>query len=318
MSVQESTLITVFEMMIKRIDDLQDSINKMNTYLITDARYKTNNVLSGQIFNYPFEIHNFNLDKKQYAYIYIKFSNKTMNLYNLWWSIFDKSYDITNINHIQEQIRTILEELTIKCIGEKNRENILKYIENNEDNIKYITCSHYEIDTLFNNLPEFIINEYITKINNNKSFKSTYHQDYSASINFMSETDLFIDEIIRKVLEYTDKYGYKHTDIEYIKIVGIDYYIHDLLEFYNSRPENKIIQKNKLQEYIKNLTENEKKRLKNLLLTYSNYCPIILPFFENVNDTLFLLDLLDAEDNDLLNNLILIFQNANEQNQNNE
>lgn len=316
MSVSESTLITVFEMMIKRIDEMQDSINKMNTYLITDARYKTNNVLSGKIFNYPFEIHNFNLDKKQYAYIYIKFDSKTMNLYSLWWSIFDKSYDITILNHTQERIRSILEELTIKYIGEENRKNILKYIDNNEDNIKYITCTEYNIDTIYNNLPEFIINEYITKINKNKFFKSTYHQDYTLSINFISEANLFIDEIIQTVLNYTDQYGYKHSDIEYIKIVGIDCYIHDLLEFYNSRPENKIVQKNKLQEYITNLTENEKKRLKNLLLTYSNYCPIILPFFENVNDTVFLLDLLDAEDNALLNNLILIFQNANEQNQN--
>lgn len=316
MSVPESTLITVFEMMINRIDELQDSVNKMNTYLITDARYKTNNVLSGKIFNYPFEIHNFNLDKKQYAYIHIKFNNNVMNLYNLWWSIFDNSYDISNLNIMQEKIRIILEELTIKYIGEKNRANIKKYIDDNEDNIAYITCSYYDIDTLFNNLPEFIINEYITKINNNKFFKSTYHQDYSMSINFISDIDLFIDEIIKKVLEYTDQYGHKHNDIEYIKIVGIDYHVHELLELYNARPENKIIQKNKLQEYIKNLTENEKRKLKNLLLTYSNYCPIVLPFYENVNDTVFLLDLLDAEDNTLLNNLILIFQNANEQNQN--
>ena len=87
--LSENVLINVFEMLIDRLDNMNVNINKMNNYLINEARFKTNNIISGGIFNYPFEIQNYKFDKKNYAFVTIKLNDNLNHktLYDIVWSI---------------------------------------------------------------------------------------------------------------------------------------------------------------------------------------------------------------------------------------
>ena len=89
MVVSDSILIDVFEMLINRIDTMNDTVSKMSDYLVSDARFKTNNIISGKIFNYPFEIQNYKFDKKRFAFVSIKLKDKLSHktLYDIIWAV---------------------------------------------------------------------------------------------------------------------------------------------------------------------------------------------------------------------------------------
>lgn len=301
-SVSESVLIDVFDMLVKRIDQIQDTITKMNTYLVNEARFKTNNIISGSIFDYPFEIENYKFDKKRYAYVSLHFepSKEIVTLYDLLWSIWDENYIKVDLSYKQRKTRENLRQFLSERFDETTFESIEKGMKaylSDERNEHYMSCSTYDIDTLYDHLPEYIINEFITKNEKIPFFKSFNHIDNVLSINFAHpHKTMFVDELIHQVLKVLHEYGYKDSDIRTIKIVGVDFFLHSLLSYYdmNGDCSNKSEQRRQVAEYIGQLCHCTRDRIRNTLLEHGNENHN-LPFFSSVEDVAFLLDILETE-----------------------
>jgi hypothetical protein len=300
--VSESVLIDVFDMLIKRIDQIQDTITKMNTYLVNEARFKTNNIISGSIFDYPFEIENYKFDKKRYAYISIQFQpdRDVVTLYDLLWSVWDESYIKSELTYqqmkIRENLRQFLRELFDESMLEKIETGIKSYLSD-ERNEHYMSCNTYEIETLYDHLPEYIINEFITKKEKISFFKSFNHIDNVLSINFVHpHKTMFVDELIHQVLKVLHEYGYRDSDIQNVKIVGLDFFLHTLLSYYDMNGEcsSKSEQRRQVTEYVSQLCHCTRDRIRNTLLEHGNENHI-LPFFSSIEDVAFLLDVLESD-----------------------
>lgn len=311
-SVKESVLINVFEMFVKRLDEMQDSINKMNNYLINEARYKTNDIIAGSIFNYPFEIHNFNFDKKMYAYVYIKLNNNPsdVSLYDIWWSIFDNErISIDDWNDKRVSLKKNLDAFMLNHFGKERFDEMKKklklYIDDTDvkdEYQNYVTCKHYDIDTLYDYLPEYVINEFVTKQEKtNGNFKSFNHLNYCISINFANENkSMFIDELVDDLLVKLGRLGYKPNDFQYIKIVGTDYFMHNLLSFYdmNVPCTNKEKQQSQTKDYIEQLCHCTREKMRAQLVEYAMSKNADLPFFEDMEDFTFIMETLRYTDDD--------------------
>ncbi len=296
-TVKESVLINVFEMFVKRLDDLQDSINRMNNYLINEARFKTNDIISGSIFNYPFEIYNCKFDKKRYAYVYIKLLNKenSMTLYDIIWNIWDTNNQL-NLTPSQECQQKKLQEFMQKHFGEDKYKEIIEgiklYLTESESDDKYITCNYHNIDTIYEYLPEYIINLYMTQNENIQEFKSFNHLNYCIGINYVNENEIYVDELLKSILDILKKYNYSADNIEYVKVYGIDYNLHKLITFYDSNISTNKNKRILIAEYVDGLCYCIRDRIRETILDFLISKNTDLPFFEDLDEIAYLLDIL--------------------------
>jgi hypothetical protein len=300
--VSESTLIDVFDMLIKRLDTVQDTIAKMNAYLMNEARYKTNNIISGSIFDYPFEIHNYKFDKKRHAYIHITLNGNgdRTTLYDILWSIWDPSYTTGQLTRKQEKIKNNLREFMIALFGENTFESIVtnaqRFLQNDKEE-QYITCKYYNIDTLYDHLPEYILNEFMTKHEKLPGFKSFNHVDDILTVSYAHpHKNLFVDELLNVIIKHLSDYDYNVSDIQSVQIIGLDFFLQNLLCFYDMVGEcgDKAKQQAQAADYINQLCLCTRDRLRNLLLEHGSESPL-LPIFKNMEDVSFLLDMLEPE-----------------------
>ncbi len=293
--VKESVLINVFEMFIKRLDELQDSINRMNNYLINEARYKTNDIISGSVFNYPFEIYNYKFDRKKYAYVYIKLTNDMISLYDIIWNIWDNNLnDNVNYTNYVKLVQNNLEKFMHIHFGEERYKelvvNISKYLNEKEQDEKYISCEYNNIDSCYEYLPEYILNQYITT--NISNFKSFNHQNYCISINYVSENDLYVDELVGNVLLNLKQYGYKANNIEYIKVYGLDVNLHNLISCYDMNICDKNKRRDIIRDYLNGLCYCAKDKIRDTILDFLVSNNTDLPFFQDLDEVAYILDLL--------------------------
>lgn len=306
--VKESVLINVFEMFIKRLDELQDSVNRMNNYLINEARFKTNDVISGSVFNYPFEIHNYKFDKKMYAYVYIKLLNKegAVSLYDLWWNIWDPNHVpiifLTDKDKVQQKE---LNDFMLFHFGtdkyNKIKEGIQIYLNDKKsegDEDKFISCLYYDIDTLYEYLPEYVLNAYITINEKIQNFKSFNHLNYCIGINYVNDQAIYIDELIESVLTSLKKFGYKSNDIQCIKVFGLDNNLQKLLSFYDMSMSCNDIKKRRflVQEYVNNLCYCTRDKIRDSILDFLVSKNTELPFFDDIDEVAYILDILKIPD----------------------
>lgn len=296
MFVSENVLINVFDMLIERLDVMSDNINKMNTYLINEARYKTNNIISGGIFNYPFEIQNYKFDKKNYAFVTIKLNDNLEHktLYDIVWSILlNEKLDEYNEDKLQNTIIDFIKN----SLGIDFYNNILQGVKiyMDEEKEEYLSCKKYDLDTIYEYLPEFIINEFVTKNEKNQHFKSFNHVSYAINISFIHQNKtLYIDELLDIILSNLKQYGYNISDINTIKIVGLDYFMHNLITFYDINELNHELVKPKVSEYIKQLCPCICEKIRNNIMEHGRECKI-LPIFKNIEIISFLMDILSPE-----------------------
>lgn len=305
-TVSESVLINVFDMLVKRLDEMQDSISKMNTYIINEARNKTNDVIEGSIFNYPFEVHNHNFFKTMFAYVYIKLNNEKtdVSLYDIFWSLWEKDPHMMSDN--QQNIRNNIVKFMQETLGIEKYNEIKKGLDcyvsesdSEEDTEKFLCCSHYGIDTLYDYLPEYVLNEYIIKNETVKNFKSFNHTGYCISIRYASEYNnlLYVDQLIDDILVKLKKYGYKPNDIEYIKVVGLDTHMNNLLSFYDMNVPCSEVEKQrqKVENYINKLCNCSRERLIDTILECVTSKNLDLPIFNCIEDFEFIMDILRSD-----------------------
>jgi hypothetical protein len=295
--LNKNVMINVFEMLINRIDNMNDNINKINTYLVNEARFKTNNIIDGCIFNHPFEIQNYNFDKKNYAFITIKLNDKLNHrtLYDIIWSIL-LNEEITDYREakIQNSMIDFIKNSFGIDLYNKIVDGIKLYID--EENEDYLTCKKYDIDTTYEYLPEFIINEFVIKNDQNQYFKSFNHVSYGINISFINQNkSIYIDELIDLILLSLKQYGYNALDINNIKIVGLDYFMYNLISFYDINELNHDLIKPKVIDYIKQLCQCVKDKLRKTIMDHSRECKI-LPIFKNIEIIEFLMDILEPDD----------------------
>jgi hypothetical protein len=295
--LSETVLINVFDMLIDRLDTMNDNISKMSIYLINEARFKTNNTISGGIFNYPFEIHNYKFDKKNYAFVTIKLNNNLNHktLYDIVWCILtNEKLDDYNELKVQNSIINFIKSFFGINLYNKMIEGVKLYID--EEKEEYLTCKNYKLDTIYEYLPEFIINEFITKNEKIQYFKSFNHVSYAINISFIDQTKtLYIDELIDSILLNLKAYGYSASDINSIKIVGIDYFINNLISFYDMNEINYDVVKPKVIDYIKQLCPYSREKIRTILIKYDRDCQL-LPIFKNIENIKFLIDTLEQDE----------------------
>lgn len=293
--LNENVMINVFDMLIKRIDSLQDSVNKTNSYLLNEARYKTNNIICGSIFNYPFEIHNYKYDKKMYAYIQIKLhhNKNNMSLYDNWWDIWN-SEDLSKSNSMTQKLKIFMVDHFGNKMFNDIEQGIKDYFRLEDDT--FITCKYYGIDSLYDYLPEYILNIFMTNHEKIPGFKSFNHIEDTININFRTpHRALYIDELIDYTLARLECYGYKRCDIACMKIVGLDYAMHHLISFYDMNVEcvNKEKQENAVKEYIEKLCSCTRDKLRSTVIEHGAERPM-LPIFSNIDNAVFILNVLDS------------------------
>jgi len=298
MGVSDEVLIDVFEMLIKRIDTMNDTIEKMNDYLVSEARFKTNNIISGKIFNYPFEIQNYNFSKKRHAFISIKLKDKLhhKSLYDITWSLLmneelSEYTDTKNMELIKESIiNTLGEEALIKM-----QEGIKIYL--NEDKEEYLTCKKYNIDTIYEYLPEYLINNFIILRNENSYIKSFNHVSYNINISTETVENLYIDDVIELILNSLQPYSYNANDIQEVKIVGMNSITHEFIKNYYMNELNLDLIKEKMKDYINKKCYCIKEQIKVHIIEYIKSGCQIIPILSNIDMIKFILALLeDTED----------------------
>lgn len=304
--VSESVLINVFEMLVKRLDEMQDSICKMNTYIVNEARNKTNDVIEGSIFNYPFEVHNHNFCRTMFAYVYIKLNNKRkdVSLYDIFWSFWENDrISIDKMSGHQQNLRNKIGNFMKETLGiekyneiKQGLEHYVSDTDSEEDNEKYLCCSYYGIDTLYDYLPEYILNEFMIRNEHVQNFKSFNHTGYCMSIRYASEYNnlLYVDQLIDDIIVKLKKYGYQPGDFEYIKVVGLDTHMHNLLSFYDMNVPCSEVEKQRQQveEYVDKLCNCTRERLIDTILEYVTTKNLDIPIFNNIEDFEFIMELL--------------------------
>lgn len=295
MGVSDEVLIDVFEMLIKRIDTMNDTIEKMNDYLVSEARFKTNNIISGKIFNYPFEIQNYNFAKKRHAFISIKLKDKLhhKSLYDITWSLLmneelSEYTDIKNMELIKDSIiNTLGEEALIKM-----QEGINLYV--NEEREEYLTCKKYNIDTIYEYLPEYLINNFIILGNEKNSYiKSFNHVSYNINICIETVENLYIDDVIELILNSLRPYRYNTNDIQEVKIVGMNLITHEFIKNYYMNELNLDLIKEKMKDYINKKCSCIKEQIKVDIIEYIKSGCQIIPILSNIDMIEFILVLLE-------------------------
>lgn len=292
--ISESTLINVFEMVVQRLNALEISIENINKTLLYDARYKTNDIFHGEIFNYPFQIENYKLAKKKYAYVYIKLTERGdfNSLYDILMSIFDFTFiDLKTLTNKQKQTREQL-----KVFLQKHYSKVLKTLVSiSVLNDKHLTTLYHKIDSLHTNLLEHILNHFV----NIDTFGTFNHVDNAISILFSSRSEsLYVDQIIDSILtELTTRFDYKAQDIENIKIVGLSSKdLYDLVKIYdiNSGCCDIDKQRAKVIDYIGKLSDTKRLELRKTLIEQGKERPI-LPIFADKKETNFICDSLEPD-----------------------
>lgn len=268
MSVQESVLINVFEMFIKRMDRLSDIITRMETYLIEDARHKSNNAIySGVIFGFPkLEIQNFNFHKHGYVYMKFQIRQGVNTLYNKLLNIL-KGKEDSMCADLQKFIKEKIPNYD--------------YLEDNDKCTDY-KCNDYNIDTLYEYLPEYILNEYITKKLCLNDFVSFNHTEF-ITIHYENKNELYIDELLKKVFTELEKVGYTANDFVTVNIVGLDKYLHNLIKIYDMHTPSSNVEKQHelMKNYIDSLCLCEKRELSTSILECLTAQNITLPIFND-------------------------------------
>jgi len=230
MSVREDVLIDVFEMLVKRLDSMNEVITKLNSFMLTETRRKVNNdtIPPGSIFNYPFEIQNFRFDKRMYGYVSLKLNmdSDTITLLDLWWNLWDADYSQKPRTVVQFNALDKLRSFVIGHLSpdtyKKIEAGMERYKECEDD--ACLTCTYYGIESVYDQLSTHMLNEFITKNEGVKEFVAFDHSDICLNIHFVNEgKSLYIDEMLQTILVRLSPYGYKPNDFVYVKVVGLDF-----------------------------------------------------------------------------------------------
>ena len=306
--ISESTLINVFDMFVERLNNIETSIEHINKTLIYDARYKTNHVLHGSIFNYPFEIENYRLDKKKYAYVHIKFSERGdfTSLYDILMSIFD--FTFINLKMLSEKQVKLRENL--KKFLQKHYPRVLKTLVSiSVLNDKHLTTLYHKIESLHTNLLEHILAHFVEI----DTFDTFNHVDNALSIMFSSQSEsLYVDQLIDTVLfKLAENFDYKAQDILKIRIVGLTKDLFEIAKIYdiNSGCSDVDKQRSKVIDQIAKIPDNKRLELRKNILEQAKEKPI-LPIFTEKKETIFLCDSLEPDTTIIDHPFILIMPGA--------
>jgi hypothetical protein len=298
MVVSDSILIDVFEMLINRIDTMNDTVSKMSDYLVSDARFKTNNIISGKIFNYPFEIQNYKFDKKRFAFVSIKLKDKLSHktLYDIIWAVLS---DEEIIDYRDSKIMEKMKENIKKEFGLDKYNEFLKGIKIylTDENEEYLTCKKYNIDTIYEYLPEYLINKFVVSTQEKPIFNTFNHIGYNMNISFENDENIYIDDLINKIMDNMKQYGYTINDINEMKIVGLDSIFYNFIKLYNLNEFNHELIKPHITKYLDELCPCIKEKIKASILEYINDGCQILPVLNNKELQNMLPNLLDIENN---------------------
>jgi hypothetical protein len=311
--ISESTLINVFEMVVQRLNAVENSLDNLNKFLIHEARYKTNNILHGGIFNYPFEIENYKFDKKQYAYIHIKLDERGdfHSLYDILMSIFDFTFlNLKSLSRKQIQLREKLKQFL-----KKHYQEVLNTLVScSVITDKKITTSFHSINnTLYTNILELILNHFVTSELKLEGFKTFNHIDGTLSIIFSeNHKALYIDQLLNKVIENLSILDYTPNDITHIKVVGLTKELKKIVQIYdiNSGCCDIDKQRSQLIDKIAKMSESTRLELRKLIIEHMKERPI-LPIFNDKKETSFLCDSLEPETTIIDHPFILIMPGAN-------
>jgi hypothetical protein len=300
MSVSESVLINVFDMLVKRIDVMTDLVTKLNSFMINETRGKTDNytIAPNFIFNYPFEIQNVKFDRCMYGYVHMKLKTDAMSLHDIWWSLWEKDYNTNGLTQTQLAVREKLYSFVLSHFSAelyaKVCNGLHQYKETDDESL--LTCQYYGIDTLHDQLSEYVLNEFMTKGEQIKEFKSFNHSDIFININCAYEQNsLYIDELIQTILSQLSSYGYKPNDFIYVKVVGLDFDMSQLVDVcrfdvsYDSA-DLKTMRREKACKYINTLCSCAKRRLRLCMMDLVTNGKDTSILFSNFEDIFFLLD----------------------------
>lgn len=298
MVVNDSTLINVFEMLINRIDIMNYTVNKMNNYLVSEARFKTNNIISGEIFNYPFEIQNYKFDKKRFAFVSIKLKEKLSHktLYDIIWTILS---DEEIVNYKDSKIMELMKENIKKEFGLDKYNEFLEGIKIYlmHENEEYLTCKKYNIETIYEYLPEYLINNFVIATQEKPNFNTFNHIGYNMNISFENDENIYVDDLINKIMDNIKQYGYIINDINEMKIVGLDSVFYNFVKLYNLNEINHELIKPHITKYLDELCPCIKDKIKRSIIEYINDDCQILPILNNKELQNMLPNLLDIGEN---------------------
>jgi hypothetical protein len=306
--ISESTLTNVFEMFVQRLNTIETSIETINKLMIYDARYKTNHIIHGCVFNYPFEIENYKLDKKKYAYINIRLTERGdfNSLYDILMSIFDCTF--INLKALTEKQAKLREHLK-KFIFQHYPQVLKTLVSISALNDKHLTPSFHKITSLYSNILEHILAHYV-KIN---TFDTFNHVQDSLSIMFSSQAEpLYVDQIIDQVLsKLASEFDYKMHDILDIKIVGLSKELFDITKFYDINSGCADIDKQRAQiiEHIAKIPTGKRIEIRKNIIEHAKERQI-LPIFANKKEMSFLCDSLEPETTIIDQSFILIMPGA--------
>ena len=310
--ISESTLINVFEMVVQRLNTIENSLDNLNKFLIHEARYKTNNILHGGIFNYPFEIENYKFDKKQYAYIHIKLDERGdfHSLYDILMSIFDFTFlNLKSLTRKQIQLREKL-----KLFLKKNYEQVLNSLVScSVLTEKKLSTSHHAINnTLYTNVLELVLNDFIINELKLPGFKSFNHIDGILTILFAeNHKSLYVDELLEKIMNNLSILDYTPDNITHVKVVGLTRELQKIIKIYDINSGCCDIDKQRSQviEKIAKISDLKRVDLRKLIIEHMKERPI-LPIFKEKKETSFLCDLLEPETTIIDHPFILIMPGA--------
>jgi len=297
MVISDSILIDVFDMLINRIDTMNDTVNKMSDYLVSEARFKTNNIISGKIFNYPFEIQNYKFDKKRFAFVSIKLKEKLSHktLYDIMWAVLS---DEELTDYRDSKIMKLMKENIKKELGDdiynKFLDGIKIYLK--DENEEYLTCKKYDIDTIYEYLPEYLINRFVLATQEQPLFSAFNHIGYNMYISFENYENIYVDDLINKIIDNIKQYEYTMNDISEIKIVGLDYQFYNFIKLYNLNEFNHELIKPHITIYLDDVCPCIRIKIKDNILQYINDNCQILPILNNKEMQILLPNLLDINE----------------------
>lgn len=229
--VNENTVVEFLDVLIRRFNDLEAKIDLVLDYTKNDARYKTEHEIDGSIFGFPFTIKNYGFDKKSLAHVQIGFKTDNNNMHKIFLSnwqalegfplkykpVAERMKDMT-----QNLLGTYYESF---CENMKHPENIAMALA--------VTSYDPDIDTKqYDMISEYVINSYMT--GENMRHISEYNQvALIANMFYVSGPDVFIDELIKDVLDRLAPYGVSPKEVDYIQVTGISPLMKRLMKFYN-------------------------------------------------------------------------------------
>lgn len=227
--IKESTVIQFIDVLIKRFNDFESKLDTVLVYTQNDARYKTEHEIDGSIFGFPFKIKNNGFDKKSLAHVQIGFKKENNNMYKIFLSNWQVIEDMPSK---YKQIADKLKDITITLMGDYY-EKFCENVKNGTDHALDISTYNTNINTdQYDMISEFVINKYMT--NELLTRISNYNQASLVANMFYSDVeDIFVDELIKGLLEKLAPYGISASEIEYVQVTGISTTMKKLLVHFN-------------------------------------------------------------------------------------